>query len=471
MGGVRTNFYYDIMSINPEVTGSGNLIIVRYPDGSKEKFIVDFGLFQEEEYAKYNEKLICEPNEIDFVLVTHNHVDHTGRLPYLVKNGFNGSIYLTDVTDVFIGGSLLDSCKVLRDLARRKNTNPLYSNDDVAKTLQLIEPCSYNKTFNVTEHIKVTFLINGHLFGAAMILVTMSYEGCEDINLLFTGDYNNKNMFFDVPEVPEEIRNLKVSIVIESTYGYMNSTDVYGDFKGNILSAISDGKTVIVPVFSLGRAQEILYELRKLQEKGLVTQVPIYLDGKLAIKNTDLCRKREVNIAEDKKDFLPKNLTYVNDSSRDSILRSKKSKIIITTSGMGSYGPAQTYLPAYIGNEKALIHFTGYTAEGSLGAELRNCNVGDIVEIGGVLIRKFADVQYTSEYSAHAKADELIALLNKFPNKQLVLVTHGQTETKKNFAKKVLLETKTKSVGILGEEYIFRGNTYGLVKTMSTYFK
>ena len=396
MGGVRTNFYYDIMSINPEVTGSGNLIIVRYPDDNKEKFIVDFGLFQEEEYAKYNEKLICEPNEIDFVLVTHNHVDHTGRLPYLVKNGFNGSIYLTDVTNVFIGGSLLDSCKVLRDLARRKNTNPLYSNDDVAKTLQLIEPCSYNKTFNVTEHIKVTFLINGHLFGAAMILVTMSYEGCEDINLLFTGDYNNKNMFFDVPEVPEKIRNLKVSIVIESTYGYMNSTDVYGDFKGNIVSAVSDGKTVIVPVFSLGRAQEILYELRKLQEKGLVTQVPIY---------------------------------------------------------------------------KALIHFTGYTAEGSLGAELRNCNVGDIVEIGGVLIRKFADVQYTSEYSAHAKADELIALLNKFPNKQLVLVTHGQTETKKNFAKKVLLETKTKSVGILGEEYIFRGNTYGLVKTMSTYFK
>lgn len=471
MSGVRTNFYYDLMSINPGVTGSGNFLIIRYPDKTKERILIDFGLFQEEEYSDLNEKMPFIPNEIDSVLITHNHIDHIGRLPYLVKNGYTGPIYLTIGTSYFITGALNNSCKVLSVLARRKNTSPLYSSDDVQKMLTLLQECDYNKTINISEHVKATFLVNGHLLGAALIFLTISYEGYEDINLLFTGDYNNKNMFFDVPEIPEEIRNSRLSIVIESTYGYMNSDEVYGDFKQNILNAVDQRKTIIILVFSLGRAQEILYELKNFQkESDELAKLPIYYDGKLSIHYTDICLKTDV-ISKEKRDFLPNNLIYVTDSSRDSIIRSKRPKIIVTTSGMGSYGPAQSYLPAYIGNSKALFHFTGYTAEGTLGACLKDYEIGEIVELGGVLAKRFADIQYTTQYSAHAPADKLIALLNQFPKKQMVLINHGKLSVKRNFAKRILLETQTKYVGILGDEYIFRGNAYGLVKTMSINFK
>ena len=111
MHGVRTKFYADIMSFHPEVTGSCNLVVVKYPDGTQAKFVVDCGLFQEEEYSHYNKQLQFNPDSIDFVLVTHNHVDHVGRLPLLIKKGFNQNIYMTSVTEQLIGLALTDSWK------------------------------------------------------------------------------------------------------------------------------------------------------------------------------------------------------------------------------------------------------------------------------------------------------------------------------------------------------------------------
>ena len=146
-------------------------------------------------------------------------------------------------------------------------------------------------------------------------------------------------------------------------------------------------------------------------------------------------------------------------------------KIIITTSGMGSYGPAQTYIPEYISRKNALIHFTGYTAEDTLGGRLKNTPNGEIVEVGGLMARKRADVEYTTEYSAHAKADQMIEFLKQFNNLKLVLVNHGELEVKKSFAEKILTEVEPKFVGILGRDYFFRVNPYGLQKTLSTKFK
>ena len=137
---------------------------------------------------------------------------------------------------------------------------------------------------------------------------------------------------------------------------------------------------------------------------------------------------------------------------------------------MGSYGPAQMYIPEYITRKNAMIHFTGYTAEGTLGNRLKNTEVGDIVEVGGLLAKKKATVEYTTEYSAHAKADEMIEFLNQFKNLRLVLVNHGETEVKNAFAKRIVKEVETKKVGLLGREYFFRVNPYGLVKTLSTKF-
>lgn len=470
--GVRSKFYTDIMSFNPEVTGSGPLVVVKYPNGETTKFLVDFGMFQEEPYYDNNNKIWFNPDELAFVLVTHNHVDHTGRLPYLVKNGYDNPIYMTNETTKLIGLALEDSCNVLSDVGKRNHTQPLYGEQDVKNTLYKVKGCNYDTPINVLPNIKVTFFRNGHLIGAAIILVQISYPEYEDINLLFTGDYNAKNMFFDVKPLPEFLKKLRLTVIQEATYGEMNSTDVVHCFEDNITKALNENKTVITPVFSLGRAQEILYVIKRLQdEEKISTDIPVYFDGNLAFKYTSIYLNGKLDLKEDMRNFLPQNLIYVDKDSRQDILEDNNVKIIVTTSGMGSYGPAHIYIPTYLQKNNALIHFTGYTPEGTLGGKLKNTPKNEIVEVSGLLIKKRADVEYTTEYSAHAKADEMIEFLKQFKELELVLVNHGETETKKAFSNRVLKEVDTKYVGILGEGYLFRVNSYGLVKTMSTKFE
>ena len=146
-------------------------------------------------------------------------------------------------------------------------------------------------------------------------------------------------------------------------------------------------------------------------------------------------------------------------------------KIILTTSGMGSYGPAQTYIPAYIQCKKALIHFTGYCAEDTLGRRLRDAEIGDIVTVGGLDVEKQGNVEFTTEFTAHAKADELIEYLLQFESLNTVLVNHGSKEAKAAFAKRVKKEVKPQYVGRLGEGYIFRIGENGFEKQLATEFK
>lgn len=449
--GSKDRLYADIMAVNPEVTGSCNLVIVKQPDNSTVKFVVDCGLFQERQYSKNNESLPFIPANIDFCLVTHNHVDHTGRLPFMVSKGFDKEIYMTETTAKLLPLALEDSHKVLRDVAKRQNHSPLYSEADVSQTMRLVRPCKYNETIQIRQNIRATFFMNGHLMGASSILVQIGWEGYETINLFFEGDYNNKNMFFDVPEIPDWVRELPITLVQESTYGDMDSDEITPCFKQNVLKCLEHGGTVVAPVFSLGRSQEILYEVKCMQDDGsLDVNVPIYFDGKLGIRYTTLYLKDGLDIKEDMKNFLPKNLT---------------------TSGMGSYGPAQVYIPEYLTRRNSLIHFTGYTTEGTLGARLKEAEVGTAVQIGGTLVKKYAQVEYTTEYSAHAKADEMIDFLKKFKHLKLVLVNHGETKTKEIFADRIINEVETKRVGILGCGYFFRVNPYGLVKSLSTKFE
>ena len=162
--------------------------------------------------------------------------------------------------------------------------------------------------------------------------------------------------------------------------------------------------------------------------------------------------------------------TYVDNNLRPEILNNNNVKIILTTSGMGSYGPAQTYIPRILAKENALIQFTGYTAEGTLGSRLKNTPTGERVDVAGLSVIKRADVEYTTEFSAHAKADEMIEFLNQFENLKLVLLNHGEPNVKEIFSKKILDKVDTKYVGILGNEYLFRIGPYGLIKTIGTKF-
>lgn len=471
--GSKERFYADIMALQPEVTGSCNLVIVNYPNGEKTRFIVDCGLFQESDYSQYNASFPFNAENIEFCVVTHNHVDHTGRLPLLVKKGFTGEIHTSKATAILLPLALADSYKVLKDVAKRNNAKQLYSESDVAETLRHVSATEeYTKSVDINPNIKLTMFKNGHLIGAALILIQVRYKGYPNINLLFTGDYNNKNIFSNIPKLRKAVKTLPLTIIQESTYGTTNSDEVTECFEENVLNCIKSGGTVVNMAFSLGRFQEILYKLKTMQDEGkLSTDIPIFADGTLGLRYTALFSKEELEIKPEAVDFLPQNLCFVNKENRAQVLESDECKIIVTTSGMGSYGPAPQYIIKYIKQEKCLIQFTGFTTEGTLGARLKSAENGDIVSIGGMLCTKRARVEYTTEFSAHAKADEMIEFLQQFEDIKLILVNHGETSVKEEFAKRILQEVNSKNVGILNREYLFRVGPYGFIKTISTKFE
>ena len=473
--GMKERLYVDIIATQPEVTGSCNLVIVKYPNCTTTRFIVDCGLFQEKDYSKYNKDFPFDGEDIEFALITHNHVDHIGRLPLMIKNGFEGKIYATNATCLFMPYALSDSYKVLKDVAKRNHEPQLYSEADVSETCHRLVPCEFRQTVRIDQNISATFLKNGHLVGAALILVQIKYQGCDDINLLFTGDWNGKNMFFDVPKIPKWIKKLPLTIIQESTYGTTDSKEantMAGTFEKNLLNCVGNGGTFVTLVFSLGRAQEILYVIKKLQDDGkLSKEIPIYFDGKLAQQYTKLYKTENLGLNGKMLDFLPKNLIQVEKSSRAEVLEDTGRKIIVTTSGMGTYGPAQVYIPEYITRENCMLHFTGYTAEGTLGEKLKSAEEDATVRIGGLVCKKRAKVEYTTEFSAHAKADEMIEFLKQFENLRMVLVNHGETETKLAFSKRITEEVKPRNVAILNRDYCFRIGPYGLIRQLSTEFE
>ena len=223
--GCCKKFYVDLMQDKAEVTGSLTLGVTKIMDKTR-KFAVDCGLYQERNYEDEdrNESFPTNPEEVEFVILTHNHTDHTGRLPYFVRKGFSGKIYTTEVTKRLLGKALNDSARIIKDTGKRKNKAALYDADDVQKTLNLVEGCDYNQPIRVNENMTLTFIPNGHLIGAAMVLLQIHCPGVlQDINFFFSGDYNNKNMFFEVAPIRKWITKLPVNIVVESTYGYMNS--------------------------------------------------------------------------------------------------------------------------------------------------------------------------------------------------------------------------------------------------------
>ena len=467
-------FYCDAMALHPEVTGSCILCVCKLPDGKKFKFLIDCGLFQERKYWDLNKDLPFRASDLSFVLITHNHVDHIGRLALLAKKGYAGKYYASEDTCKLLPLSLNDSGTILASTCKARNEEPIYDEEDIDNVIGNLQSVVAREQFNPHENVVVTAIRNNHLVGAVSYLVQIKYKGFEDINILFTGDIKENNMFMDDTSVPKWIRDLPLTIVTESTYGNERVTGK-PVFRHNLIRALRKGGSVVVPVFSLGRTQEVLYVLKTLQEEGKIsTKIPIYLDGKLAIAYTKKYSKGELNsIKPSMVDFLPENLQFVDGdkkTKRRAIKDDSSQKIILCSSGMGTFGSAPSYIQHYIRIKNCLIHFSGYCTEGSLGRILKDAKEGEEVYLGGIMVKKEANVEFTDEFSGHAHENDLIDYLSCFNEIKLLVINHGEEEVKKQFGRDVSREVNPKDVFVLDRENAVRINSFGFEKSFSTKF-
>lgn len=464
-------FYCDIQALHPEVTGSCILCVVRLPDGKKFKFLVDCGLFQESKYWEFNKNLPFNANDIQFVLVTHNHVDHVGRLALVARKGYSGKFYASEDTCRLLPPCLRDSGRILANSCKANSETPIFEEDDINTVVSNLQQVVPREQFKPCENVVVTAIRNNHLVGALSYLVQIKYPGFEDINIFFTGDFKVQNMFLEDTSIPKWIRDLPLTIVTESTYGNERSIGK-PVFRRNIIKALKRGGTVVVPVFSLGRTQEILYVLKTLQDEGKIsTKIPIYLDGKLAIDYTKMYPS--LNIKPSMVDFLPENLQYVEGdkkSKRRAIKSDTSQKIILCTSGMGTFGSAPSYIQHYIQIKNCMIHFSGYCAEGSVGRNLKDAEVGAEIKVCGLMVEKKADVEYTDEFSGHAHENDLIDYLSCFNDIKLLAINHGEEEAKVQFGRDVKQEVSPKDIFVLDRDNMVRINSFGFEKSFNTKF-
>ena len=472
-------------AFHDEVTGSSFLLTIKYPDGDSYHILIDCGLFQEPEYLRLNYKSEIRVENIDAILITHNHIDHTGGLPKLVKLGYRNPIYMTSSTKSLIPSFLADSANhqasTITEIQKKypdEKFNIPYTILDVEETINLIQGIPFSKTIEILPGVCITFFPNGHLLGASVILVQISFYGAKDVNFLFTGDYKKNNTFFDVPALPKWVRNLPISIITESTYGTTKPEDIKKTFDHNILTAVELKQNIMIGAFAQGRMQEILWKIKLLQDSypEKFENYEILLDGHLGIETCSIyrrimfssyCYHKDENIDVS---FYPRNLRIVSKQERNSIFSSSSTKkIVITTSGMLSHGPALTYVPMFIQKENSLIHLTGYAAEGTLARKLIDSSESNDseVEINGELLQLKSTIKWTNEFSSHSNSIELIDFLKQFNNLKFVIINHGEKKVKESF-KALAINSGISNVEIIDRNTVFVIGHYGFLKSMNS---
>jgi len=454
------DFYYTIRALHPGVTGSCTIIKVHFPNGEIITFAIDYGAFQEPEYLELNSKLGLDPKKLDFLIVTHIHLDHIGRIPCLVRYGLK-CVYTSIGTKKLAEIALKDNLRVLsKSKKKKKNKNKKgfywYSNEDLNNTLEKMIPCEYNKTIKYNDNIKMTFFTNGHCVGALCGLVRISYPRYKTLNYFFTGDYKSENNFVEVKKLPKEISKMHMFINMEATYGTTDSTETVYDLEENIVTALENGVTVVIAAFSFDRTQNVEYFLKCMQMRGtLDRKYNIYQDAPLAKEYNNLYKKGDIGIKEEMRNFLPDNFRYVDKGLRIKLLKSKEPKIIIASSGMCSFGPVREYLKAYLPRENALIQATGFAVEGSLMHTILNAKKGDTIKIDNTLLTINCNRKANNQLSGHARKDELIRIPKHFENITGIAINHAEPHVKDAF-KETLNKEGYENVVILGNDSCYR---------------
>jgi len=431
-----------------EVTGSCYCI-----ESDGKRFLVDCGLQQGQD-EKDDQRLPFDARNIDFVILTHAHIDHSGRLPLLVKNGFRGNIYAIEVTCDLISPMLKDSASIQEMDAMWKNrkgrragekeVTPLYSTVDVEDTLKYLVPCSYNEMKKISDGIRFNFVDAGHILGSASVEIFLTADGT-DRKIVFSGDIVNTGQ--PIIKDPQYIKEANI-VVMESTYGDRNhekSEDYALDLAKIIDETLSGGGDVIVPSFALGRTQGLLYIIREIKRRKLVgdSNFPVYVDSPLASGVTKLYdddlriygdRQTKGIVEKGLNPLTFENLTFTDSTDESKGLNSDPvPKVIISSSGMCEGGRIGHHLKHNLWKKECAVVFVGFQAYGTLGREL--LDGAEKVRIFGEEIAVMATIYNFTGLSAHADRDGLLKWINGFDKKpDRVFVTHGEDYVSDRFA-------------------------------------
>lgn len=442
------------------VTGSNHLLTL----GNGTNILLDCGLYQgnEDELEDFNAKWFFDPKAIDVLILSHAHIDHCGRIPKLVKDGFKGKIYCTSATRDLAAIMLMDSAQIQESDAKYESKKqgryraPLYTEYDAKYCLRFFHCVEYESWFSVCPEVEAVFYDAGHILGSATVTLKINENG-QTKTLGFTGDvgrYNRPILNDPMPMPPLDY------LICESTYGGEKHEES-PESDEHLLQIIFDtcvaqrGK-LLIPAFSIGRTQEILYRLDKLHSAGRLENIKVYVDSPLAMDATEIfllhpeCYDDEI-YAYMKKDSNPfgwRNMQFVRDASESKALNdSDEPCIIIAASGMANAGRIRHHLLHQIGKPENTVLIVGFCAEGTLGAQLvkKPTEVKIFHEMRAVRAQIFT----MSSMSAHADEGELLHFLSNQSTEKLqqILLVHG--EPKRQAAlQKALLAQSYKSVAI-----------------------
>lgn len=433
------------------VTGSCTMI-----ETGGRKLLVDCGLRQGKD-AKDNpvtDGFPFDPKQIDAVLLTHAHIDHSGLLPLLVKKGFSGSIYCTDATAHLCSIMFPDAGHVQemevewqnrkRQRAGKPEVTPIYTVEDAKKAVKFLKPLSYEKKVDITDGVTARFVDAGHLLGSASIELSVTENG-KTKRLVFSGDIGNKNK--PIIKDPTYLNEADI-VFIESTYGdrLHDTRDTREQIKEVLTRAINAGGNIVIPSFAVGRTQELLYEISVLLEEGSVPglgSVPVYIDSPLGIAATEIFRDSSKGYYDEEAmafhaegvEFFSFDTLKVAQTVEESkaINDDTRQKIIISSSGMCDAGRIKHHLKHNLWRPDATVVFVGYQAMGTLGRSILDRSKS--VKIFGEDIQVRADIEYIEGFSGHADRAGLLEWIGHFPNTlEHVFVIHGEDGIAEDFA-------------------------------------
>lgn len=410
------------------VTGSKYLI-----EHNNKKILIDCGLFQGRKELRLRnwEKFPVKPASIDAIILTHAHLDHSGYIPLLVKQGFKGKIYCSEATFDLCKILLTDSGFIQEEDAARANRYryskhtpalPLYTEQDAEDALEFFHPVNFGNPHYIDDDLHFTFSRSGHILGSAFITLSAGKK-----TIVFSGDLGR--IEDDIMVEPAHLQTADY-IIIESTYGdRLHAKIDPAEELGQIVNKTTlQGGSVLIPAFAVGRAQNILFYLHKLKSQGKIANVQIFLDSPMAISATDLLHKYK------NEHRLPEKLcaevcdvaTYTRTVDASKALdHLSVPSIIISASGMATGGRVLHHLKSFMGDAKNTILFAGFQAAGTRGDRMMRGEKE--IKIHGEYYPLKANVQNLSNVSAHADYEEILTWLSNFRKAPLkIFVTHGE---------------------------------------------